>query len=617
MERSLLGGINGPRDLKKTKPYLLPQLCAEIRKQLIETVAQNGGHLASNLGAVELTVALHRVFNTPQDSFVFDVGHQSYVHKLLTGRRAAFSTLRQKGGLSGFPRASESPHDAFLGGHASTALSAAAGLARAKALRGDRSFTVAVVGDGAMTGGMVYEAMGTAAKQGDRLIVILNDNKMSISKNGSAIAKYLAEIRTRPQYFGARDSFESALGSLPIVGESAKIAAAKAKTAIKSALYKSNLFENFGFLYMGPLDGHNIQKLTEVLLRAKSLQKPVLIHVKTVKGKGFIQAENNPGAYHGVSPRAIDRGDPEINDEDNFSNTFGRALCRMADSNPRLYAITAAMKYGTGLQFFYKCHPERFIDVGIAEGHAVTYACGLAAGGMTPVFAVYSSFLQRCYDQLIHDASIDRRHIVLGIDRAGIVGEDGATHQGLFDVAMLSTIPGVSVYSPMNYRQLEADLGRAVSEHDGPVAVRYPRGCEDPLLRDFFDDGRGFVTSGEGDAAIVTYGRLLGEVLRAAQVLRGEGILAACYGITRILPLPEELIGALLQKKAVFFLEEGIRAGGIGMQLQAALLSAGYQGNYSCRAVDRFVESAKVAEALRDLGLDAEGIAAFVRGGLS
>ncbi|HNX64668.1 MAG TPA: 1-deoxy-D-xylulose-5-phosphate synthase, partial [Oscillospiraceae bacterium] len=423
-----------PSDLKKLNYRQCRLLCDEIREILIDTVTKTGGHLASNLGSVELTMAIHRVFDCPDDKIVWDVGHQAYTHKLLTGRFENFSSLRQEGGISGFPKPSESEYDAFISGHSSTSISAVCGIAKALRLQKKDNCAVAVIGDGAFTGGMAYEGLNNAGKSGDNIIIILNHNDMSISKNVGALAKYLTSIRSKPEYLNTKNIIERALNNTPLLGAPLKKIIKTSKSALKGVLYHSTMFEDFGFVYLGPVDGHNLEELEKTLTVAKNLKKPVFVHVNTVKGKGFSPAEKNPGAFHGLSKFELQTGNPEVISEDSFSAAFGKELSRLAYSDKRICAVTAAMKYGTGLQYFHNEHKSRFFDVGIAEQHAITFSAGLAKTGMLPVAAIYSSFLQRGYDQIIHDCSIDKTHIVIGIDRAGIVGEDGETHQGLFDV---------------------------------------------------------------------------------------------------------------------------------------------------------------------------------------
>ncbi len=610
-DKSLLSGIDSPADVKKLTPQQLPQLCEEIRQVLIHTVSQTGGHLASNLGVVELTVALHRVFDSPEDKFVWDVGHQSYTHKLLTGRRERFASLRQEGGLSGFTRRSESEHDAFIAGHSSTSISAALGMTRAGQLQKKQNYVVAIIGDGALTGGMAYEALNDAGKGNDRLIVILNHNDMSISKNVGAFAKYLSNIRGRKGYLRMKRSVEKTLDKTPVIGKRLKNALLSSKSALKELIFRSTIFESLGFTYLGPVDGHNLRDLTETLENAKNFDKPVLIHVCTKKGKGYSFAEQNPGAYHGVSNFDAQKGSDEDNYcEDSFSCEFGRELSRIADQDDKICAVTAAMKYGTGLQYFARDHRERFFDVGIAEQHAVTFSAGLAVSGMLPVFCVYSTFLQRAYDQILHDAAIEKTHIVLGVDRAGVVGEDGETHQGVFDVSLLSAIPGVTIFSPSSYLELRNCLHTALYRTQGVVAVRYPRGNDrHPYDEEAFSSDNYVYQNGGGDVILLTYGREFWAVYQAAQCLREHGVAVSLLKLTRICPVDGEVMDILTGYSYVFFFEEGVWSGGVSQNLLTRLAMAGWQGHADITAIDdRFIPQAKVQRALQILGLDVDSI---------
>lgn len=443
----LLEGIRSPRDIKSLDREQLSALCEEMREVIIETVSHNGGHLASNLGVVELTVALCLAFDPPKDSIVWDVGHQSYAYKLLTGRYPQFSTIRREGGLAGYPCREESEFDTFSSGHSSTSISAALGISEANAVQGKDGYVAAVIGDGALTGGLAYEGLNNAGRLHRNFIVILNDNTMSISKNVGSIARYLTYIRTKPGYIKIKRNLEISFQRLPLLGKPLAALLRHMKARIKKFFYNPTIFDDLGFAYYGPFDGHNIKELTETLESAKLLHKPVLLHVRTYKGKGYQYAEQDPGMYHGLSGFDVDTGDTGAKSQ-SFSDAFGEALCQLAEEKPSICAITAAMQSGTGLSGFRERFKNRFYDVGISEGHAATFAGGLAAGGMLPVFAVYSSFLQRAYDQLIHDVSLQGAKVLLAIDRAGIVGEDGKTHQGVFDAAFLQTIPHVTLYSP-------------------------------------------------------------------------------------------------------------------------------------------------------------------------
>ena len=612
MESLLLDNIDQPSDLKNLDKEQVNKLCAEIRQFLLRNISRTGGHLASNLGAVELTVALHRVMTTPMDKIVFDVGHQCYTHKLLTGRREQFSTLRQEGGLSGFPKRKESEYDAFIAGHSSTSISVASGLARAKKLQNDQHHVIAVIGDGAFTSGLAFEGANNAARFGDNLIVILNDNKMSISKNVGSFSKYLSKIRARPAYFRTKDRVESICNHLPLIGKPLNQLLVWLKTTMKTVVYGSNWFEDMGFCYLGPIDGHNMETLCDVLQRAKNLHRPVFLHIETQKGKGYSYAEENPGEYHGTSGFDIDTGKSFSSASTNFSNEFGLYLTELAKRDERICAITAAMKYGTGLNHFSRAFGQqgRFFDVGIAEPHAVTFAGGLAANGMLPVFAVYSSFLQRCYDQIIHDLSIERQHVVIGIDRAGIVGSDGETHQGLFDVAMLSSVPGITLYSPATYEEMRCSLYKSLYEHTGVCCVRYPRGGESKLPA--FDPQAPWAIEPKGAKPrllLVTYGKLSAQAVQAAHTLSQQGVPTAVLKLLRLLPFCEEAVEQAMQAEYVLFAEEGIESGGIGQMFGSRLLENGFQGHYRVLAVhDRFVEQATPDRALALCGLDAQSM---------
>jgi len=617
-EYPILKTIRSPEDLKKLDPSLYGTLCDEIRCKLIETVSCTGGHLSSNLGTVELTVALHLAFCSPIDQIVWDVGHQSYTHKLLTGRFDQFDTIRCQNGLSGFPRKSESIHDAFLAGHSSTSISAAYGIAKAKTFTGKDGVTVAVIGDGALTGGMAYEALNNAGRCKDPLVIILNDNSMSISKNVGAMARYLAVIRSKPGYFRFKDHLENLLSHTPIIGEPIKNWLIASKVFFKKLLYPTTFFEDFGFMYMGPVDGHDITSMRRVFERAREIKKPVFIHVLTKKGKGYEYAEKNPGAYHGVSTFNIETGNPETVEGDSFSAEFGNYLTRLAKTDARICAITAAMKYGTGLQVFAAEFRSRLFDVGIAEQHAATFAAGLASGGMFPVFAVYSTFLQRSYDQLIHDIAIEKNKVLLAVDRAGIVGSDGETHQGVFDAAFLSQIPGFTVYSPSNYAELRLCMHKALYELSGPVAVRYPRGKENPLIASEISQNVDYqLTDSNRNVLLVTYGRLFAEILTAKQLLEEQhNIKISILKLVQITPILPGCLDMMMQYSAVYFVEEGIKAGGIAEQIAALLLEKGYKEKFRIRAIDNtFIAQGKDTECIRQCGFDGRSLADWIADG--
>ncbi|MDD2361908.1 MAG: 1-deoxy-D-xylulose-5-phosphate synthase [Oscillospiraceae bacterium] len=610
-----LDSIQSPQDIKDMTVSQLMMLCDEIRDTLINTVSKTGGHLSSNLGVVELTVAMHKVFNTPRDQFVWDVGHQCYVHKLLTGRAESFNTLRKEGGLSGFPDPCESKHDTFIAGHSSTSISAANGMAKAKALLGTDGTVVAVIGDGALTGGLAYEGLSNAGRSKDRLIVVLNDNGMSISKNVGFIARHLATLRARPRYVRAKTLFSNAVASIPLIGTPIRNRLLHFKTKVKKVMYsQSSFFEEMGFNYIGPLNGHDLKDLIRGFQAAKKLDRPVLLHVATVKGKGYEFAEKNPDIYHGISGFDTQTG-LTLPSACCFSSVFGEELCSLSEQDQRICAITAAMKSGTGLSKFGERFPKRCFDVGIAEEHAVTFAAGLAHNDALPVFAVYSTFLQRSYDQILNDAAISGEHIVLAIDRAGIVGEDGVTHQGLFDVAFLNTIPGVTVYSPSCYSELRINLRQAIYDVAGVSAVRYPRGGEPEGLKDYQPDYKPntlWKVAGSR-VLLITYGRIFANVKKAADDLHASGISVSLLKLTRILPLEDEWAEAALDYEQIYFFEEGIRTGGIGESMGVMLLQHGYTGKYKNIAIDGFVPSCSTRSGLEKAGLDAKSIERLVR----
>ena len=608
---NLLDRLKLPQDLKKLSFRQLEALCAEIRSVLIHTVSKTGGHLSSNLGIVELTVALHKTFDAPKDQIVWDVGHQSYTHKILTGRKNKMNTLRQKGGLSGFPKPAESIYDAFIAGHSSTSISVAAGLARAKSLKAEPGFTIAVIGDGAFTGGMAYEALNNAGHYKDRIIIVLNDNEMSISKNVGAFARYLAQIRSKPEYYSTRDKIRKWISAVPLVGKPMAKLLSDSKSYLKEMLYHSNLFEDFGFEYVGPVDGHDLESLCDAFERAKASDGPVLVHVDTIKGKGYSFAEKQPDAYHGVPQFNAKLGSCENRPQD-FSAVFGSWIVEAAEKDTKICAITAAMKDGTGLEEFAARYPERFYDVGIAESHAVTFSAGLAHGGLHPVFAVYSTFLQRAYDQVMQDMAIANEHVLLAVDRAGIVGEDGETHQGIFDISFLSSIPGITILSPATYPELRACLDRAMYRCIGPVAVRYPKGREKAFPAGLHGNEK-FQLSKDVDILLISYGRLAVSCCQAAGLLRQKGVDVGVLKLTQLLPYCEELLPMFLKKKSIFFVEEAIEQGSISQMTGNLLLQNGYQGQFFVRAVpNRFLAQASVDEIFEELGWTPQMLAAWV-----
>lgn len=611
MDYKILSSVCSPEDIKSMNSEKLGELSDEIRKKLIETVSLNGGHLASNLGAVELTIALHKVFRSPDDQIVFDVGHQCYTHKLLTGRYDKFSTLRKKGGLSGFCRPSESEHDIFYSGHSGTSVSSGLGLAQAKKLSGDDNYVISVIGDGSFTGGMVYEALNNGGRSKTKHIIVLNDNKMSISENVGAFAKYLAVMRSKPAYYSFKASTEKKLNTIPGVGRAVAHRIYKLKTDIKNRMYsQSTFFEDLGYRYMGPIDGHNIDVLCDAFEAAKKVNGPVLLHVLTVKGKGYDYAEKSPSIFHGISKFDVDSGEP-VSSGTSFSNKFGECLVRHAETDASVCAITAAMGLGTGLQKFAASYPERFFDVGIAEEHAVTFASGLAKNKMKPVFAVYSTFLQRCYDQLVHDVSLQKLKVVFAIDRAGFVGDDGETHNGLLDVPFLNTIPDITVYSPCCYRSLEADINSALYIDEGPVAVRYPRGTQPDNVNKLHYDTLEYSDYGNdsSDIALVTYGRITSHAIDAVDALSKANIDVKLISLNKIKPLCVSVVDKLLKYNKIYFFEEGFKSGGVGEKLGFELLAGGFKGDYRLIAVnDKYVAQACCDELFDEYKLDSKSM---------
>jgi len=610
----ILERINSPADVKRLSGEETALLCEELRQFLVEQVSRTGGHLASNLGVVELTVAIHRVFDTARDRLVLDVGHQCYVHKALTGRRELFGTLRQFGGLSGFPKPYESGHDAFVAGHASDSVSVALGMARARTLLAKDYHVVAVIGDGALGGGLSFEGLNDAGGSGEPLVVILNDNGMSIDRNVGGLSKHLSRMRTDPEYYEFKKKYRKTLEKLP-AGRTLYEWSHEVKSAVKKTLLPplSTVFEEMGFSYMGPVDGHDIQRLTAVLREAREAKRPVLVHVHTVKGNGYAYALREPERFHGVPPFDPATGKVRKESGETFSHVFGETLCQLARQDDRVCAITAAMADGTGLTDFAKEFPRRFFDVGIAEGHGVAMAGGMAKQGLVPVFAVYDTFLQRGYDMLVQDLALEKLHAVLAVDRCGIVGADGETHHGCLDY--LSQIPGMTVLVPASFDELRQMLRRAVEDIPGPVAVRYPRGGENGYAGGWNGEAVQVLREG-GDAAVVTCGILTGETLRAADALQAEGVGVRVVKLAQVSPLNgKELCAALDGVKRLVVAEDQLRAGGLGERLSALLLEqdAGIGKIRLRNAGTALPTQGSTAQLWHELGLDAEGIAQAVR----
>lgn len=603
---SYLENVNSPKDIKKLNIDELDALCDEIRELMIDTVSKNGGHLASNLGAVELTVAMHKVFNSPSDQFIFDVGHQCYTHKILTGRKDSFSTLRTEGGISGFTRPCESNHDIFSSGHSSTSISAAIGLAKAKTLNGDKGKVIAVIGDGALTGGLAYEALNNAGNEHNNLIVILNDNNMSISDNVGSMAKNLNHIRISPKYFTFKSKIQHALSRVPKIGAQVQRFITITNTKIRKRLYHSTVFEDLGFRYYGPIDGHDLESLIDVLTVAKAHNNSVLVHVNTLKGKGYEFAEKNPSKFHGIGKFDIETGEP-LSSGENYSSVFGDYLCELAKKDKRICAITAAMSTGTGLVDFSYKYPERFFDVGIAEEHAVTFSSGLAKNGMIPFFAVYSTFLQRSYDQLVHDVAMQDLKVIFSIDRAGFVGEDGESHQGVFDTAYLMSVPNLSVFAPSSFDELREMMYQAAYRENHAVAIRYPRGGQGKIIDGYKYERADFDTFGDTNAekCVVSFGR---EFLNVYDAL-GELDNTFAIKLNRIKPINPNVLDLLKNVKTVYFFEEGIKSGGVGECFGSMLAESDVTAKFCHICIeDEFIKQASVESQLKKYRLDKESI---------
>lgn len=601
----LLETIHSREDLLNIPPEKEAQLCAEIRQFLIKNVSQTGGHLSSNLGIVELSVAIEKVFDTSVDRLVFDVGHQSYVHKLLTGRMEEFSTLRQFGGIAGFPKPSESSCDAFVAGHASSAVSTALGMVRARNLTGDKYRVIALLGDGAMTGGLAYEGLNDAGGTDEPLIVILNDNGMSITPNVGGIASHLNAIRVRPGYFKLKKLWRSFIRSIPL-GYHLYNAVHRFKEWVKHKMLGMNWFEEMGFLYMGPVNGHDITKLIYLMKRAKEVGGPVLLHVLTKKGNGYLPAETNPDVFHGIGHFNPTTGEVPASDSPSYSTVFGDALCALASENDRICAITAAMQKGTGLDGFAHKYPQRFYDVGIAEGHAVSMAGGMAKQGLVPVVAIYSTFLQRAFDMIVQDVAMLNLHVVFAIDRAGLVGEDGETHHGVLDVGYLSQIPNMQILCPSSTAELRTMLRKAVLEMDGPVAVRYPRGGDGTYAGEYTDT----VYQAGTDLTLITYGSLFNNVLTAKQMLETEAIHAELLKLASIKPLDMNAVVSSVKKtKRVLIIEETVSNGCIASVILPQLIQQ--IPDVKCEAMnlgDRFITHGSISQLYSFCKLDAASI---------
>ena len=610
MECKYLNYINSPRDIKALCDEQIPTLCEEIRAFLIENVERQGGHLASNLGAVELTVALHRIFNSPSDKIIFDVGHQSYVHKIITGRRGSFDTLRAPGGLSGFTLRSESAHDPFGAGHSSTSISAALGFAEAEKLSGGENYSIAVIGDGAYTGGMAHEALNNASPD-LRLIVVLNENGMSISPSKGTFSSYLTRVRVSKSYLGIKSGTKKLLSHVALVGKPISKLLEFTKQKVKNIFMAPNYFEDLGLYYIGPVDGNDYKKVAEALTEAKELEKCVVVHVKTKKGKGYEPAEISPDDFHSVG-----KGKTL---ENSFHSEFARELIRLSEDNKRIVAVTAAMGKGTGLSAFGERFPERYYDVGIAEGHALTFSAGLAASGLIPFTAIYSTFLQRGYDSIIHDICLQNLPVRLIVDRASLALSDGATHHGIFDVAFLSHIPNMKILAPVTYGSLREAMSEALAS-DTPIAVRYAnRGESETVVSEFYSDGKysdfgvraNFSEENIPKRLFITYGSIAEEVIEAKNMLLMRGIEVGIILLERLKPyesIAEKIKGYVAFADRVIFVEEGIKNGGAGMLLAAALrsLDVSLEKKYEIAAiVDTFAKTTESSDIYAELGLSA------------
>ena len=605
----ILDKIKKPNDIHKIALADFPQLAEEIRNFLLESVSETGGHLASNLGVVELTLALHNVLDFPEDKLIWDVGHQAYTHKILTGRKEEFKTLRKEGGLSGFPKRSESDCDSFDTGHSSTSISAGLGYVRARDILGQKHHVVSVIGDGALTGGMAYEAMNNAAELKTNFIIVLNDNNMSISKNVGGMSSYLSALRTAEAYTGMKINATKALKKIPRIGTAVVDTMRKTKSSIKQLIIPGMLFENMGLTYLGPVDGHNMRQMMKLFNEAKRVEGPVLVHVLTEKGHGYIPACSHPARFHGTGPFDVKTGKfLETKENLNYTDVFSKTMCSLGKENRRVAAITAAMPEGTGLKAFARSFPERFFDVGIAEEHAVTFAAGLALGGLIPVVAIYSSFLQRAVDQILHDVCMQKLHVVFAIDRAGLVGADGETHQGCFDFSYLSMIPNLTVMAPKNDWELQEMLRTAVLDCDGPCAIRYPKGAAYTGLSEFqqpVEVGKSEVLYEGREVAILAVGSMVSTCKEVYDMLKSRGIEPTFVNVRFVKPLDTELLDTLAKTHSLFVtVEENVKNGGFGEHVSAYMEACQPDVRVMNLAIwDRFVEQGKIESLRAKIGL--------------
>lgn len=618
----ILDKIKKPNDIHKIALADFPQLAEEIRNFLLESVSETGGHLASNLGVVELTLALHNVLDFPEDKLIWDVGHQAYTHKILTGRKEEFKTLRKEGGLSGFPKRSESDCDSFDTGHSSTSISAGLGYVRARDILGQKHHVVSVIGDGALTGGMAYEAMNNAAELKTNFIIVLNDNNMSISKNVGGMSSYLSALRTAEAYTGMKINATKALKKIPRIGTAVVDTMRKTKSSIKQLIIPGMLFENMGLTYLGPVDGHNMRQMMKLFNEAKRVEGPVLVHVLTEKGHGYVPACSHPARFHGTGPFDVKTGKfLETKENLNYTDVFSKTMCSLGKENRRVAAITAAMPEGTGLKAFARSFPERFFDVGIAEEHAVTFAAGLALGGLIPVVAIYSSFLQRAVDQILHDVCMQKLHVVFAIDRAGLVGADGETHQGCFDFSYLSMIPNLTVMAPKNDWELQEMLRAAVRDFDGPCAIRYPKGTAYTGLSEFHQPvqiGKSEVLYEGREVAILAVGSMVSTCKEVYDMLKCRGIEPTFVNARFIKPLDTELLDTLAKTHSLFVtVEENVKNGGFGEHVSAYMEACQPDVRVMNLAIwDRFVEQGKIESLRVKIGLSSVEIAETITAAL-
>ena len=610
----VLEKIEHENDIKRINKNELPILAEEIRSFLIDKISKTGGHLASNLGVVELTMALHLAFDLPEDKIIWDVGHQSYTHKLLTGRKAGFDELRKYGGMSGFPKRHESDCDCFDTGHSSTSISAGLGYAMAREITGEKYKVISVIGDGALTGGMAYEALNNASKLKSNLIIVLNDNKMSISENVGGVSRYLSGLRTAESYQGLKNGITNSLNSIPKYGERIVEKIRKTKNGIKQLVIPGMLFENMGILYLGPVDGHNIPTMVKLFKEASKVEGPVLVHVITEKGKGYLPAERHPARFHGTEAFDVETGLPLVKRvKANYTDIFSTVMRKLGDRDEKVVAITAAMADGTGLKRFRNMFPERFFDVGIAEEHAVTFAAGLAAAGLKPIVAVYSSFLQRAYDQILHDVCIQELHVVFAIDRAGLVGSDGETHQGIFDLSYLSCLPNMTILAPKNKWEL-SDMIKYAVDFSGPIAVRYPRGEAFDELKEYrapLEYGKAEVLYEESEILLLAVGSMVKTALTVRERLKEKGYSCSLVNARFVKPFDEELLLKLQKNhKLLVTLEENVQSGGFGEHVLEFMNTNG-DGSMEVLNIaipDVYVEHGNVELLRKETGIDADGI---------